>query len=48
VEEYRYYSSSAGDTRPMPIARLTLRMNAFYKVHSKEIRNRIILAGGKP
>ena len=48
VEEYRFYSSSAGDLRPLSIQLLTLRMSAFDKVHRREIKNRIILAGGRP
>lgn len=48
AEEYRYYSASAGDLRPLTIRLLTLRIGAFLKVHKQESRNRIILAGGKP
>ncbi|MGY3615661.1 hypothetical protein [Bradyrhizobium sp. USDA 10063] len=48
VEEYRYYSASAGDVRPLTIRLLVLRINSFLKVHRQEMRNRILLAGGKP
>jgi len=48
AEEYRYYSSSAGDLRPLSIHLLTLRINSFLKVHRQEMNNRIVLAGGKP
>jgi hypothetical protein len=30
------------------IPQLTLRISHFTKVHSNEMKNRIILAGGKP
>lgn len=48
VEEYRYYSASAGDLRQLTIQLLTLRIVNFLKVHRQEMNNRIILAGGKP
>jgi hypothetical protein len=48
AEEYRYYSASAGDLRLLGIKLLTLRISAFLKVHNQEMRNRILLAGGKP
>jgi len=48
VEQYRYYSASAGDIRQLSIKQLTLRINYFSKVHQQEMKNRIILAGGKP
>jgi hypothetical protein len=48
AEEYRYYCASAGDLRPLSIRLLTLRVAAFLKVHKQELRNRVILAGGKP
>jgi hypothetical protein len=47
VEEYRYYSASAGDMRVLTIGQLTLRVSQFVKVHKQEIKNRILLAGGK-
>lgn len=46
--EYIYYAASAGDLRPLTIKQLTLRIANFDKVHKQEMRNRIILAGGKP
>jgi len=48
VEEYRYYSASAGDIRMLTVKQLTLRISHFIKVHNREMKNRIILAGGKP
>ena len=48
MEQYRYYSASAGDVRTLSIGQLTLRINYFTKVHNQEMKNRIILAGGKP
>jgi hypothetical protein len=48
VEEYRYYSASAGDIRVLTIGQLTLRISQFVKIHKQETRNRILLAGGKP
>ena len=48
AEEYRYYSASAGDLRPLSITLLTQRIFQFSKIHKQEIRNRILLAGGKP
>ena len=48
MEQYRYYTSSAGDMRPVTITQLTFRLEHFTKVHNQEMRNRIILAGGKP
>lgn len=45
--EYIYYAASAGDLRPLSIKQLTLRISSFDKVHRQEIKNRIILAGGK-
>jgi hypothetical protein len=48
AEEYRYYSASAGDLRPLTIPLLTLRVSHFDKVHRQEQRFRITLAGGKP
>jgi hypothetical protein len=47
VEEYRYYSASAGDIRQLGIGQLTLRIHHFSKVHKQEMKNRIVLAGGK-
>jgi hypothetical protein len=46
--EYLYYAASAGDLRPLNIRLLTSRIGNFDKVHRQEIRNRIVLAGGKP
>lgn len=48
MEQYRYYSASAGDIRQLSIKQLTLRIHHFTVVHNKEMKNRIILAGGKP
>lgn len=48
MEEYRYYSASAGDLRQLSIKQLTLRIINFGKVHKQEMKNRILLAGGKP
>jgi hypothetical protein len=48
VEEYRFYSASAGDVRPLTIPTLSLRYLNFSKVYKAEMKNRIILAGGKP
>jgi hypothetical protein len=48
VEQYRYYSASAGDIRMLTVRQLTLRVSHFTKVHNQEMKNRIILAGGKP
>lgn len=47
MEQYRYYSASAGDLRQLSIGQLTLRVNHFTKVHGQEMKNRIALAGGK-
>jgi len=47
VDEWRYYSASAGDVRSLSIPLLTLRINGFLKVHRQEMKNRIVLAGGK-
>jgi hypothetical protein len=47
VEEYRYYSASAGDLRQLTVGQLTLRIFNFTKVHKQEMKNRIILSGGK-
>lgn len=47
-EEYKYYCASAGDLRPLSIGHLAFRLKAFHKVHTQEVRNRILLAGGKP
>jgi len=47
VDEWRYYCAAAGDPRPLSIPLLTLRVNGFLKIHRQEMRNRIILAGGK-
>jgi hypothetical protein len=48
VEEYRYYSASAGDLRPLNIRLLTLRVLTFQTIHKQEFKNRVVLAGGKP
>ena len=48
MDEWRYYCAAAGDPRPLSIPLLVLRIKGFYKVHNQEIKNRIILAGGKP
>jgi hypothetical protein len=48
VEQYRYYSASAGDLRQLRMDALTLRLQHFTKIHNQEMKNRIILAGGKP
>ena len=48
VTEYMYYVASAGDVRSISMRLLALRINAFGKVHNQEMKNRIILAGGKP
>lgn len=48
MEQYRYYSASAGDIRMLTVRQLTLRVSHFTKVHNQEMKNRIILAGGKP
>jgi hypothetical protein len=48
VEQYRYYSASAGDIRQLSVKQLTLRIHNFTKVHNQEMKNRIALAGGKP
>jgi hypothetical protein len=47
AEEYRYYSSSAGDLRPLSVHILAMRIVQFMKVHRQEMNNRIVLAGGK-
>jgi len=48
AEEYRFYSASAGDLRPLPMRLLLLRLGHFSKILKQDTRNKIILAGGKP
>lgn len=47
VEDYRYFSASAGDLRSLSIPLLSLRIVNFRKTHRKALEFQAAIAGAK-